>query len=112
MKYRQANLLLETHMREIGLAFVPEYRFHPKRMWRFDYAILNLTPHVAVEIEGGTWMAGGGRHNRGAGMQGDVDKYNQATKFGWRVVRFTTMDVMSGKAREFLRSWLCPGVKR
>jgi len=35
---------------------VREYRFHPKRKWRFDFAWPDC--QVAVEIEGGVWRAG------------------------------------------------------
>jgi very-short-patch-repair endonuclease len=62
-----------------------EYRFHPTRKWRFDFAWPSVM--VAVEIEGGTWS--GGRHATGAGMAKDCDKYNSATAMGWRVLRFT-----------------------
>jgi hypothetical protein len=41
----------------------PEYRFHPQRRWRFDWYIPSIK--VAVEIEGGAWIAG--RHNRPIG---------------------------------------------
>lgn len=63
---------------------IPEYRFHLARKWRFDYAWpLRM---VAVEIEGGIWS--GGRHTRGKGFLGDMQKYNQATLLGWRVLRY------------------------
>ena len=62
-----------------------EYRFHPKRRWRFDFAW--PAQRVAVEVEGGTWTRG--RHSRGGGYRGDCEKYNAATIAGWRVLRFT-----------------------
>lgn len=62
----------------------PEYTFHPVRKWRFDYAWpLAL---IAVEVEGGVWTQG--RHTRGAGFLADMEKYNAAVMFGWRVLRF------------------------
>ncbi len=66
-----------------------EYRFHPTRKWRFDFAWPELM--VAVEIDGGTWM--GGRHSRGAGAAADHDKYNQAIVRGWKVLRFTNQNM-------------------
>lgn len=63
----------------------PEYRFHPERMWRLDYAWPERM--VAVEIEGGIFVAG--RHSRGAGMLGDMAKYNAATLLGWRLLRYS-----------------------
>ena len=64
---------------------VEEFRFHPVRRWRFDFAIPELK--IAVEIEGGSWVQG--RHTRGAGYQGDMEKYNQAVILGWKVLRYT-----------------------
>lgn len=60
-----------------------EHRFDPIRRWRFDYAW--PLEKVALEVEGGVWT--GGRHTRGAGFLGDLEKYNTATVAGWRVVR-------------------------
>jgi len=65
---------------------VEEYRFHDTRRWRFDFAWPDRK--VAVECEGGTWTAG--RHTRGSGFEGDVEKYNAATSMGWRVFRCTS----------------------
>lgn len=62
-----------------------EYRFDPKRRWKFDFAWLDKK--VAVEIEGGVWV--NGRHNRGKGFIGDCEKYNQAVIQGWRILRYT-----------------------
>lgn len=62
-----------------------EYRFHPERRWRFDFAF--PAHRVAVECEGGTWVQG--RHTRGLGFRNDCEKYNAATARGWRVYRCT-----------------------
>ena len=64
---------------------VAEYKFHPVRKWRFDYAVPDLM--IAVEIEGGTWIKG--RHNRAEGYQKDMEKYNMAQLMGWKVLRYT-----------------------
>lgn len=66
---------------------VREYRFDTTRRWRFDFAWPDKM--IAAEIEGGTWILGGGRHNRGAGFEADAIKYNKAAEIGWRVWRFT-----------------------
>lgn len=81
-------LLLEKRMQK---NFEGEYRFHPKRKWRFDYA--DVAHKIAVEIEGGIWS--GGRHTRGSGYAKDVEKYNEATKLGWRILRYTSKKDMA-----------------
>lgn len=76
-----------------------EYRFHPTRMWRFDFAWpLRM---IALEVEGGT--ARGGRHNRMDGFEKDCEKYNEATILGWKVIRVTSAMVKDGRALEILR---------
>ena len=67
---------------------VPEYRFHPVRKWRFDYAW--PASRVAVEVEGIFYRAGQGksRHQTGKGYAADMEKYNAATELGWRVLRY------------------------
>ena len=61
-----------------------EYRFDPKRRWRFDFAWPSL--RIAVEIEGGVWVRG--RHVRPTGYLADLEKYNRAVVLGWRVLRY------------------------
>lgn len=62
-----------------------EYRFHPKRRWRFDYAWPAY--RLALELEGGVWV--GGRHINPKGFIADLEKYNTAAILGWRVIRVT-----------------------
>jgi len=62
-----------------------EYRFHPVRRFRFDFAWPDAK--VAVECEGGIWSRG--RHTRGKGYENDCIKYNLAQASGWRVFRCT-----------------------
>ena len=61
-----------------------EYRFHPVRRWRFDYAFTEKK--IAIEIEGGLYT--NGRHTRIKGFQGDIEKYNTAVEFGWILLRY------------------------
>lgn len=77
-----------------------EYRFHPVRMWRFDFAYPEIK--LAIECEGGTWA--NGRHNRGSGFEEDCAKYNQAALLGWRVLRFTKSMIDSGQAIHAIRT--------
>jgi very-short-patch-repair endonuclease len=79
-----------------------EYQLHDVRKWRFDFAWPDIK--LAVEVEGGT-KSGRSRHSRGAGFEGDTDKYNTATKMGWTLFRFTSDAVMSGKAMLFVEDF-------
>ena len=63
---------------------VREYRFHEKRMWRFDFAWPDHM--VALEVEG-ILFGDGGRHQRGQGFANDCVKYLHAQHLGWLVVR-------------------------
>lgn len=60
-----------------------EYRFSSPRRWRFDWA--DPLGRVAVEVDGGRWAPGGGKHSSDA----DRDKLNAAAALGWRVFRFS-----------------------
>ena len=77
---------------------VTEYAFanHLGRRWRFDFAWPDQL--LAVEVDGGAWVPGGGRHTRGAGFAADHDKFNRATLMGWRVLRFTARHLADGSA--------------
>jgi len=86
--------ILSLHLKAQRLPFEREYRFHPTRKWRFDFA--DPQRKIAVEVEGGIFT--NGRHSRGAGMRADMEKYNAAAMLGWRVLRFFSDDVKSGKA--------------
>ena len=66
-----------------GPDLVKEFRFHPVRKWRADFA--HLPSRTLIEIEGGIYI--NGRHNRGAGFAADLEKYLEAALDGWRVVR-------------------------
>lgn len=73
---------------ESALAVYPmqkEYRFHPERRFRFDYALPDYK--IAIEIQGGTWTRG--KHVRGKGYQDDCEKLNLAQTMGWRVLWYT-----------------------
>lgn len=74
--------------------FVQEFKFHTARKWRADFHIKNTK--LLIEVEGGIWS--GGRHTRGKGYIGDMEKYNAATMMGYQVLRFSTEQVTSGFA--------------
>lgn len=84
---------------ETGYEVEKEIKFHPTRKWRLDYGIPSLK--IAIEIEGGVWS--GGRHTRGKGFIGDMEKYNAAACCGWVVIRFTPDDKMKLSTLETIK---------
>lgn len=64
---------------------VPEFRFHPVRKFRFDFAWTEQ--RLALEVEGGVWS--GGAHGRGTGIVRDMEKATLAAEEGWRIIRVT-----------------------
>jgi len=81
---------------------IPEYQFAPPRRWRADYAFMDLD--LLVEIEGGLWVEGGGRHTRGEGFCRDLEKYKAALVEGWYLLRVTPDQVWkTGQAFEWIR---------
>jgi hypothetical protein len=71
-----------------ALQLATEYKFHPDRGWRFDYAIPALK--IAVEYEG--LMSEKSRHTTISGFTADTGKYNAANKLGWKVYRYTVLN--------------------
>lgn|SRR5574338_1546952 len=82
-----SNLELKMHdiLKELDIDkhMCIEYKFHSKRKWRFDVAF--PIQKIAFEIEGGIWV--GGRHVHPGMFIKDCEKYNEATRLGWRVFR-------------------------
>ena len=79
-----------------------EFRFHPVRKWRFDFAWPAYM--LAVEIEGGVFVTG--RHSRGLGMLADMEKAATAMLMGWRVLRVGGKHVKSGAALGWIAALL------
>lgn len=92
---RALEEILALHIRAFGLP-IPEreYSFHPERKWRLDFAWPAFK--IAAEVEGLTHH--GGRHQRIAGYQADLDKYNAAAALGWTVLRFSGSHVRTATA--------------
>ena len=79
-----------------------EYRFDPTRRWRFDFAW--PMEDVALEVEGGVWI--NGRHSRGSGKLGDMEKYSMAAVHGWRIIYVTPQQMENGDAMVWLEKIL------
>jgi len=71
-----------------------EFRFHPHRRWRADFAWPDKK--LLVEVEGGIFTHG--RHTRALGFAADCTKYNVASLAGYRVLRFCAPHIRSGTA--------------
>ena len=71
-----------------------EVRFHTSRRWRADFA--HMGSRTLIEIEGGIFIPGGGRHNRGGGYAKDAEKYLEAVLAGWTVIRLTAKQLEIG----------------
>lgn len=91
---------LANQLRLLKIIFEQEYKFHPKRKWRADFHIVGKK--ILVEVEGGVWSYG--RHTRGKGYIGDMEKYNAAVLMGYQVLRFSTEQVKSGLAVQHIET--------
>lgn len=90
---------LIQHLKAYGIGYEQEYQFNENRKWRADFHITGTK--ILIEVEGGIWS--NGRHTRGKGYMGDMEKYNSATELGYSVFRYSTEQVKSGKAIEEIR---------
>lgn len=83
-KQSEAEIRMSRALRSQGIKnYNREYKFHPTRRWRFDFAWPGR--FIALEVEGGIYSRG--RHLTPKGFIGDCEKYNQAALMGWRVFR-------------------------
>lgn len=118
----------DLQLRDRGLVPQKEHRFHPERMWRFDYAWVEKK--IAVEIDGGSFgrvvvchqckqpvkrflksggimlIREGSGHNTGPALNRDHEKFNEAVKLGWRVYHFTPERIKDHSAIDFVASVL------
>jgi len=86
-------LLFRKHLSELGLEYEEEVRFHPQRLWRFDFYLPESK--IGIEIDG--YFRG--RHQA---FGKDNDKQNAAIMMGYRVLRFSTQAVLRGRAKSFI----------
>ena len=101
MKQSKGEAALAWQLKALGIPFETEFVFAPPRKWRADFA---LADKVLVEVDGGIWS--GGRHTRGRGFLGDLEKKRAATKLGYRLIAFSTQEVTDGIALKFIEEIL------
>lgn len=88
IKTPKAIIHITRVLNGLGVSFSEEYKFHPIRKFRFDFAIVNSK--IAIEYEG--LMSNKSRHTTISGYTGDAEKYNLAQQLGWVVLRYTTLN--------------------
>jgi very-short-patch-repair endonuclease len=100
---RGSGLTLDRQLELLGLGRpATEYRFHPVRKWRFDFAY--VPQRIAIEVDGGVFVHG--RHSRGVGVENDCEKYAEALVLGWRVLRITPRMIRDGRAVQWVERLL------
>ncbi|MDV2468879.1 DUF559 domain-containing protein [Acinetobacter chinensis] len=92
----EGEAVLSQHLKAHKIEYMQEFRFNPERKWRADFHLVDTK--ILIEVEGGIWS--NGRHTRGKGYLGDMEKYNSAAVLGYSVYRYSTEQVKSGKAIE------------
>ena len=98
MTQTQAQILLQTHLAELGIKTVFEFRFCLQRKFRFDLYAEEL--RMGFEVNG----TFGGLHGP-RWSTSDLEKLNLAQMMGYRVMQFTNKQVERGEAKEFIREW-------
>jgi len=85
------NFKLAEFARDNKLQLDTEYKFHPKRKWKFDWS---FNDHLlAFEYEG--IFSQKSRHTTPTGFTGDTEKYNAAQQLGWKVYRYTAINYLN-----------------
>ena len=92
------EMTMAQQLRAHRIVFERELQFHPKRRWRFDFAIPSA--RLAIEVQGGVFS--GGRHSRGKGITDECEKVAHALMAGWRVMPVTGAQVRSGQAVQWV----------
>ncbi|MFH1744504.1 MAG: hypothetical protein ABIH23_36330 [bacterium] len=89
MKYK-AEIVRAFYMQEGLPKPTFEHRFCDRR-WRLDVAWPEY--RIAIECQGGLFLPGGGRHNRGAAMLKEYEKLNTLAQMGWSVIFVIPQDL-------------------
>jgi len=77
--------------------FVREHQFMPSKEWRIGFAWPDISPRLAVEIEGGNIPLTAGIQET-ARDNTDFKKCNQMAIHGYFLLRFMPQDIESGEA--------------
>lgn len=84
---------LHAELRRLAPVLAPLFvREYPFDRWSIDLA--SPSHLLAVEVDGGQWKSGGGKHGRAA----DYRKIRALTLASWLVLRFTVAEVEADPA--------------
>ena len=101
-RYAKFEAALTYSAKELGWGeVVAEFKFHPVRKWRADFAIPSAK--LLIEIEGGFWIQG--RHSRGGGGESDMEKYNTSAIMGYALLRFSPKQANNLSAVGIIGDW-------
>lgn len=119
-KYYSGSVLEDGFLKQVRDAGLPEptreFRFHPVRRWRADFAW--EAQKVLVEIQGGLY----GKH-KGAhifNVEGDYEKANYAQVEGYKIFQFGHKALNQSKTKhpdgisdaiKLLKGILCPNIE-
>ena len=98
-----AQLKLKTHLEELGIKTVFEYRFLEDRRYAFD--LYDEATRVGYEADGGQHTGG---HMRGLKIEQQYEKDRLAQLHGYRILRFTNRQILCGEAKKWLQEHLYP----
>lgn len=91
---RDFRVMLENHAPDLLIGVRFEYRFYDRKKWSMD--AVWLPEMVFVEVNGGRYKHGGGRHGGGA----DYQKLRVAARLGYRYVPLEPGDIDERSWRE------------
>ena len=113
-KLSNAQILLTIHLRELGVDDVrTEYVIDHTRKWKADLAL--PTQAILIECDGGVhgtydrvgrFVKERRGHKFGAALEDDYLKQNTAQLLGWRLLRFSNHQVLTGEAKNFMQRFL------
>ena len=78
---------LQAHIRTLAPEMAQPIRDYPFERYKIDLAWPSSL--LAIEVDGGQYAAGGGKH----GARADYVKTRRLTMAGWRLLRFTAGEV-------------------
>jgi len=111
---------------ELGIYYQRQYSYSDKRRFKADFAVWMPkypqsfeVPCVLIEIVGGVYpfkrtrkdgteVLKAGAHGTVKGIIADIERLNEASILGWRMLRFTPQQVESGDAKAWLERLLTP----